>query len=172
MKHLTGSDDEPVNSAVTYSALRIGANIGPEALLGRLLEWFDGASPRRIRVLVNIWERLAEGVASGGNVESASEFFDQCFGHVESHEFARVVRAWIAAADAVESDSVRERCVNAIVKVAVSQPSRMVKLWYVTRPPIPDSDGYESGTDSTLRLLWTRIDESDPFLVRTEGTAR
>ncbi|WP_026152446.1 hypothetical protein [Actinopolyspora halophila] len=164
LKHLANSEDDRARTAVLDAVRRIGTELGTSRFLGYLEEWFDDASPPRLRML----SESVSGVLSeqSGQVEadSATSFWQRAVDTMPPEYLRPAVESWIRAAAAGDPEHSGEM-VEPLVRATGSQWFRIVQMQRASRfgPNPPDLRGIEDeSVTEVVHQLWTRLDEVDP----------
>ncbi|MFI7680606.1 hypothetical protein [Actinophytocola sp. NPDC049390] len=169
LKHLANSDDDDVRDAVLSAMQRIGVQLGMSSFLRYLSEWFDKATPPRLRMLTEAVSAVLADQAENIDTEAAESFWSQAIGVLSPEELHSAVSAWLSTAATMPIEQ-HIPMVEALVRATKSEYHRIIQLQYASRidrrlsldlRPLGDKP-----IASVLDLLWTRLDEVHPVWLR------
>ncbi|WP_438388663.1 HEAT repeat domain-containing protein [Actinopolyspora saharensis] len=164
LKHLANSEDDRVRAAVLDAVRRIGGELGTSRFLSYVEEWFDDASPPRLRMLSESVSGVLSEQSEQVEADSATSFWQRAVDTMPPEYLRPAVESWIRAAAAGAPGHSGEM-VEPLVRATGSQWFRIVQMQRASRfgPNPPDLRGVEDeSVTEVVHQLWTRLDEVDP----------
>ncbi|GAB3553992.1 hypothetical protein [Actinopolyspora lacussalsi] len=164
LKHLANAENGLVRESVREAVQQIGIQLGGSQFLRYLSEWFDGASPARLRLLS---EAVAEVLREqNGEVDAqlATSFWQRALGAMPPEDSRTIVQSWLRAASAV-SPAQRDSMVESLVQATSCDSIRIAQVEHasrIERASLDLSSLRDDSLTSVVHQLWTRLDEVDP----------
>ncbi|GAA0536061.1 hypothetical protein GCM10009545_43420 [Saccharopolyspora thermophila] len=163
LKHLATSESETVRRAVLAAVLQIGGELGVSTFLRYMAEWFDDASPARLKILSESVASVLAERTSDIDSAAAVAFWDRALGSMAPDDLRPVAESWLRTAANLEPEE-RGALVEPLVAATRGDARRIAQLQYASSfGTLPDftSIGDKRVADS-VRHLRTRLDEVHP----------
>lgn len=170
LKHLAGARDEHVRASVRAALGQLEDQLGVSAFLGYLTEWFDNASPPRLRFVAEVTAELLPGRAHHIDADTATAFWGRALDVMPPEDLRTAVEGWLRAA-AVAPPGKQEDIVESLVRAAGGSSLRIAQVQYasrIDRPPLDLRSLDPEPLAEVVHQLWTRLDEVDPVWGRED----
>lgn len=164
LKYLADSDNEYVLGAVVDAVRQIGAELSVSRWLRYVSEWFDDATPARLRVLSTGVSAVLAEQAEQLDEEEARSFWYTALGSLPPDELRRAVESWIQVSATLPFE-LQAGMVEILVQATRDDAQRFMRLHYACwfSRLLPDT-AVAGPLAGVLRQLHTRMDEIDPII--------